>query len=64
MPIIQLLRVALVWARQHAAGAHRDQRGEVVTTVITIAALAILAITACAIIAAKVTARANAIPTQ
>ena len=63
MPTIQLLQVAVVWAR-HAAGARRDQRGEVVTTVITIAALAILAITACAIIAAKVTARANAIPTQ
>ena len=61
---IQLLPVILAWARTSSADARRDQRGEVVTTVITIAALAILAITACAIIAAKVTARANAIPTQ
>jgi len=63
MPTIQQLQLALVWVR-HRAAASRGQRGEVVTTVITIAALAILAIAACAIIAAKVTARAQAIPTQ
>lgn len=64
MPTVQLLTIVTVWVRQRAAAARRDQRGEIVTTVITIAALALLAITACAIIFAKVTARANSIPTQ
>jgi len=64
MPTILLLRIVADRIRQRAAFIRRDQRGEIVTTVITIAALALLAITACAIIVAKVTARANSIPTQ
>ena len=64
MPTVQLLTIVALWVRQRVAAARRDERGEIVTTVITIAALALLAITACAIIYAKVIARANSIPTQ
>ncbi len=64
MPTVQVLTIVALWVRQRADATRRDQRGEIVTTVITIAALALLAITACAIIYAKVIARANSIPTQ
>ena len=42
----------------------RDERGEVTSTTITIAILATLALAVGAIIVAKVTSKANSIPTE
>ncbi|MBI2169363.1 MAG: hypothetical protein HYU28_07675 [Actinobacteria bacterium] len=59
-----LLQYALVALRSHLAGLRRDERGMTTETVIITAVLAALALTAGAIIVAKVTGKANSIPTD
>jgi hypothetical protein len=54
-------RTALIDRGRHG---WRDERGEITSTTITIAILAALALAVGAIIVAKVTAKANSIPTD
>jgi len=63
---LQTEAVLLVLAARYALAARavRDERGEVTSTTITIAILATLALAVGAIIVAKVTSKANSIPTQ
>ena len=56
--------IAWTTLKQRALDARHDQRGEVTSQVILIAVFAALAIAVAAIIVAKVTDKANSIPTS
>ena len=58
MTLVSRVRAALV------ERVYRDERGEVTSTTITIAILATLALAVGAIIVAKVTGKAESIPTE
>ena len=64
MPELTFLHFLYSLAAQRLARARSDERGEVTEKVILIAIFAALAIAAGAIIAAKVTAKANSITTD
>ena len=64
MPELRILGLALTLLRARLAEARRDERGSpTVETVLIAAGLAALAIAVVAIIAVKVTGKANNIPT-
>jgi len=64
MPELVALQVLAAVARERVANMRTDDRGEVTEKVIIVAIFAALAIAAGAIIVAKVTAKANSIPTD
>ena len=64
MPELLVLQVLAAVARERVTNMRTDDRGEVTEKVIIVAIFAALAIAAGAIIVAKVTAKANSIPTN
>jgi hypothetical protein len=62
--IEQLFALAIAWGRATANRIRSDERGEVTEKVIIVAIFAALALAVGAIIVAKVTAKANSIPTE
>ncbi|MDP9404525.1 MAG: hypothetical protein M3P85_14665 [Actinomycetota bacterium] len=64
MPEIILVQCLVAMARHRAAMVRADQRGEITEKVIITAIFAALAIAVGGIIVAKVTSKANSIPTE
>lgn len=64
MATIQLVQFMTLWARVEIDRVRRDERGMTTETVIITAILAALALAVGAIIVAKVTSKAESIPTQ
>ena len=65
MSTIQLIQMLTVWARVEIGKQRQDQRGAMTTeTVIIVAIMAALALAVGAIIVAKVTSKAESIPTN
>lgn len=64
MATVQLIQVLTLWARVGIDRVRRDERGMATETVIITAILAALALAVGAIIVAKVTSKAESIPTE
>ena len=64
MESVQLIQMVTLWARVAVDRVRRDERGMTTETVIITAILAALALAVGAIIVAKVTSKAESIPTN
>ena len=64
MESVQLIQMLTLWARVAVDRVRRDERGMTTETVIITAILAALALAVGAIIVAKVTSKAESIPTN
>lgn len=64
MATIQMIQVLTLWAHVEIDRVRRDERGMATETVIITAILAALALAVGAIIVAKVTSKAESIPTE